>query len=382
MDNYTIINKLGSGSFGDVYKAVDKISGDTVAIKQLKRNHPSNHREVKFLKKLTHPNIIRLRHVIPHDHSYKLTMVFDYMDYNLSQFMAMVRNGSGLSLSQDLIKDWCFQLFLGLSHMHRLGYFHRDLKPDNLLLNNHNVVKIADLGLAREIDQKGTYTEYTTTRWYRAPEVMLTAGRYCPKIDMWAMGTIMAELFNLAPLFPGKTQLDQLCRICDILGKPTLDSSSPDYLECVNNHFASCTGVSLSEVIPSASKDAIDLIQSLLSWDPSKRPTALEALQHPFFGSLYNASIDTSSKLLSSIQPKIESEKKIVITPNNMQFLDTKDEIYIPPVAKRNNDFGVIGRRNQQTLRKADYGVIGRRKQQQHRAMEDYSTYLVAELAL
>ncbi|KAM7279779.1 hypothetical protein ACFE04_006913 [Oxalis oulophora] len=178
------------------------------------------------------------------------------------------------------------------------------------------------------------------------------------KIDMWAMGTIMAELFNLAPLFPRTTQFDQLFRICEILGKSTLDSSSPDYVDGAINHFASFSGVSLFEVIPFASKDVIDLIQSLLSWDPGKRPTTLEALQHPFFRSLYNTSIDTSSQLLSSIQPKIESEKKIVITPNNMQFMHTKA----------------------QTLRKADYGVIGRRKQQHH-TMEEYST-LAANLAL
>ncbi|KAM7271929.1 hypothetical protein ACFE04_031143 [Oxalis oulophora] len=317
MNNYKLLGKIGSGSYGVVYKAIHNVSGDTVAIKKLKYhcgslNQSLNLREVKFLRKFKHPNIIKLRELFQDKHQ-QLFMVFEYMDCNLSQVMA--RKGR-FPLSEEAIKHWCFQLFFGLSYMHDSGCFHRDLKPDNLLLNdNDNVIKIADLGLARDINSAAPYTEYTTTRWYRAPEVLLLSGIYGPEIDMWAMGAIMAELYNLRPLFPGKISAVLCC-----------------FTPCDNTFCRS------------ASSDALSLIGALLSWDPSNRPTALEALRHPFFSGYHH-----NTHLSMTIQPIIY-ENKIVDSRDNKGFVDEEakkwlegSQIFVPP-ARLTNECGVIGR--------------------------------------
>ncbi|KAM7270827.1 hypothetical protein ACFE04_030041 [Oxalis oulophora] len=335
MDKYMIIDELGSGAFGVVYRAVERKSGQKVAIKQLKQHFSSweqclNLTEVKSLMNIKHTNIINLRDAFLGNSEFFL--VFDFMDNNLLQIMERRRR---YPFSEQVIKDYCFQLFLGLAHMHNVGYFHRDLKPENMLVNKENVVKIADFGFATEINSDSSfYAEYCGTRWYRAPEVIMTGGTYCPKADMWAMGAIMAELFNLAPLFPGKDEADQLVQICKVIGQPTLESW-PEGVHLANNgipffQFPAFRGESLSELIPLASKDAINLIGSILTWNPSKRPTAIEALKHPFFRSCY--------KLLKTNEEAMELSKG--------------SRVYTPPHAR-------TGR----VPPRMDYGVIGTRKQ-------------------
>nr|GMC50241.1 cyclin-dependent kinase F-4-like isoform X1 [Ipomoea batatas] len=138
--------------------------------------------------------------------------------------------------SESEVKNWCFQVFQGLAYMHQRGYFHRDLKPENLLVSK-DVIKIADFGLAREINSEPPYTEYVSTRWYRAPEVLLQSPSYGCAVgmyqDMWAMGAIMAELFTLRPLFPGSNEADEIYKICCVLGTPT-QTEWPNGLELAN----------------------------------------------------------------------------------------------------------------------------------------------------
>lgn len=114
-----------------------------------------------------------------------------------------------------------YQIMLGLNYMHKHGFFHRDLKPENLLCNGPDVIKIADFGLARETRSRPPYTDYVSTRWYRAPEVLLRATNYSSPIDLWAVGCIMVEIYSLQPLFPGRSEIDQIFRICSILGTPS-----------------------------------------------------------------------------------------------------------------------------------------------------------------
>ncbi|XP_057528594.1 cyclin-dependent kinase F-4-like isoform X1 [Amaranthus tricolor] len=233
---------------------------------------------LQSLRKMSHPNIVKLKEVIrEHD---ILHFVFEYMECNLYQLM----KDRGRPFSENEIRNWFFQVFQALAYMHQRGYFHRDLKPENLLVSK-NVIKIADFGLAREISSGPPYTEYVSTRWYRAPEVLLQSPTYTSAVDMWAMGAIMAELFTLRPLFPGLSEADEIYKICNVIGSPTENSWAHGLLlaRAMNYQFPQLTGVHLSTFIPSASDDAISLIKSLCSWDPFKRPTAAEVLRHPFF---------------------------------------------------------------------------------------------------
>ncbi|XP_012574599.1 cyclin-dependent kinase F-4 [Cicer arietinum] len=303
MERYKLIKEVGDGTFGSVWRAISKQTGEVVAIKKMKKKYYSweecvNLREVKSLRKMNHPNIVKLKEVIRE--SDILYFVFEYMECNLYQLM---KDREKL-FSEGEIRNWCFQVFQGLAYMHHRGYFHRDLKPENLLVTK-DIIKIADFGLAREISSQPPYTEYVSTRWYRAPEVLLQSYIYSSKVDMWAMGAIMAELFSLRPLFPGASEADEIFKICGVIGTPTTESWA-DGLKLardINYHFPQLAGVNLSALIPSASDSAISLIQSLCLWDPCKRPTASEALQHPFFQSCFYIPPSLRSRAVARTPP-------------------------------------------------------------------------------
>ncbi|KAL0393752.1 UNVERIFIED_CONTAM: Cyclin-dependent kinase F-4 [Sesamum latifolium] len=287
MERYKVIKEVGNGTFGSVWRALSKQSGEVVAIKKMKKKYYSweeciNLREVKSLRKMNHPNIVKLKEVIRENDV--LYFVFEYMDCNLYQLM----KDRAKLFSEAEIRNWCFQVFQGLAYIHQRGYFHRDLKPENLLVSK-DIIKIADFGLAREINSQPPFTEYVSTRWYRAPEVLLQSPTYGPPVDMWAMGAIMAELFTLRPLFPGSSEADEIYKICSVIGSPTKSewSEGLKLASAINYQFPQAAGVHLSVLVPGVSEDAINLIASLCSWNPCKRPTALEVLQHPFFQSCF-----------------------------------------------------------------------------------------------
>ncbi|ESQ39670.1 hypothetical protein EUTSA_v10000881mg [Eutrema salsugineum] len=287
MERYNLIKEVGDGTFGNVWRAFNKQTGEVVAIKKMKKKYYSweecvNLREVKSLSRMNHPNIVKLKEVIRENDI--LYFVFEYMECNLYQLM---KDRPKLFAESD-IRNWCFQVFQGLSYMHQRGYFHRDLKPENLLVSK-DVIKIADLGLAREINSSPPYTEYVSTRWYRAPEVLLQSYVYTSKVDMWAMGAIMAELLSLRPLFPGASEADEIYKICSVIGSPTEETwlEGLNLASVINYQFPQLPGIHLSSLMPYASAEAVNLIERLCSWDPCNRPTAAEALQHPFFQSCY-----------------------------------------------------------------------------------------------
>ncbi|GAA0179962.1 non-receptor serine/threonine protein kinase [Lithospermum erythrorhizon] len=287
MERYKIIKEVGNGTFGTVWRALNKHTGEVVAIKKMKKKYYSweeciSLREVKSLRKMNHPNIVKLKEVIRENDI--LYFVFEYMEYNLYHLM----KGKAKPFTEVEVRNWCYQVFQGLSYMHQRGYFHRDLKPENLLVSK-DVIKIADFGLAREINSKPPYTEYVSTRWYRAPEVLLQSPIYNAAVDMWAMGAIMAELFTLRPLFPGSSEADEIYKICSVLGTPSRTewAEGLELANVINYQFPQVAGLHFSSLMPSASNDAVNLIMSLCSWDPCKRPTAMEALQHPFFQSCF-----------------------------------------------------------------------------------------------
>ncbi|KAJ3298633.1 hypothetical protein HDU76_006437, partial [Blyttiomyces sp. JEL0837] len=223
LDKFKIQKQLGDGSFGIVLKALNVQTGELVAIKRMKKKYKSwdecmQLREVKSLAKLNnHVNIIKLKEVIRDSYTDELNFVFEFMDGNLYQKM---RDREGQPFPEEEVKRYTFQVLLGLAHMHKHGFFHRDMKPENLLMKG-DVVKLADFGLAREIRSLPPYTEYVSTRWYRAPEVLLRSTNYSSPIDMWAVGAIMAELYMLRPIFPGTSEVDEVYKICSVVGSPT-----------------------------------------------------------------------------------------------------------------------------------------------------------------
>ncbi|XP_038142712.1 serine/threonine-protein kinase MAK isoform X2 [Cyprinodon tularosa] len=285
MNCYTILKQLGDGTYGNVLMARSNESGELVAIKRMKRKFYSweeciNLKEVKSLKKLNHTNVVKLKEVIREDD--QLYFVFEYMKENLYQLM---KDRENKMFTENEIRNIMFQVLSGLAFVHKHGFFHRDMKPENLLCMGPDLVKIADFGLAREIRSKPPYTDYVSTRWYRAPEVLLRSSTYSSPIDLWAVGCIMAELYTLRPLFPGVSEVDVIFKICQVLGT----FKKPDWPEgyqlatSMNFRFPHCVPTNLKTLIPNASKGAIALMHDLLQWDPKKRPTAVQALWYPYF---------------------------------------------------------------------------------------------------
>ena len=206
MDKYKILKTLGDGTYGSVVQAQNKTSSEIVAIKKLKKKFYSWEecmalREIKSLRKLNQINIVKLKEVIRVNDD--LYFVFEFMEQNIYQLM----KDRTQNFPEGQIKSIMYQTLLGLAYMHKHGFFHRDLKPENLLVKGE-AVKIADFGLAREIRSRPPFTDYVSTRWYRAPEILLRSTNYNSPVDIFACGAIMAELYMLRPLFPGNNETD------------------------------------------------------------------------------------------------------------------------------------------------------------------------------
>eukprot|EP01059_Diplonema_ambulator_P014454 TRINITY_DN25367_c0_g1_i1.p1 TRINITY_DN25367_c0_g1~~TRINITY_DN25367_c0_g1_i1.p1 ORF type:complete len:538 (+),score=89.56 TRINITY_DN25367_c0_g1_i1:67-1680(+) len=288
MDRYVVMKQIGDGTYGSVMKATHKQTKEVVAIKRMKQKFYSWEecvalREVQALRKLNnHPNIVKLREVIREQN--QLYFVFEYLDCDLLQVMKQHAMSGQNGLPQAKIRNIMYQLLQAVSWMHKLGFMHRDLKPENLLLSR-DVTKLADFGLAKEIRARPPFTEYVSTRWYRAPEVLLQHKSYNSPIDIWAAGCIMAELMTLRPLFPGSSEPDELFKITSVLGTPDA-KTWPEGLRLAKQigfNFPQMVPTPLRQLLPNASPQALDIMNKMLQWDPEARPKASQLLQHPFF---------------------------------------------------------------------------------------------------
>ncbi|XP_014215710.1 serine/threonine-protein kinase ICK-like [Copidosoma floridanum] len=284
MNRYVTLSQLGDGTFGSVVLGERIDTGEKVAIKRMKRKYYSweeamNLREVKSLKKLSHANVVKLKEVIRENDV--LYFVFEYMKENLYQLM----KDRDKLFPEPVIRNMIYQILQGLAFMHKHGFFHRDMKPENLLCMGPELIKIADFGLAREIRSRPPYTDYVSTRWYRAPEVLLHSTSYSSPIDMWAVGCIMAELYTFRPLFPGKSEIDEIFKICSVIGSPDRTDWPDGYrlAAAMNFRFPNFSRTSLAVLVPNASPEAVLLMEDMLQWNPAKRPTAQQALRYPYF---------------------------------------------------------------------------------------------------
>ena len=288
MERYLKLEKIGEGTYGVVYKAKDRVTGEVVALKKIRLDAedegiPSTAiREISLLKELQHQNIVRLYDVVHTEK--KLTLVFEYLDQDLKKYLDVCDGG----LSTEIVQSFLKQLLLGIAYCHNHRVLHRDLKPQNLLINREGELKLADFGLARAFGiPVRSYTHEVVTLWYRAPDVLMGSKHYSTSVDMWSVGCIFAEMANGRPLFPGTSERDQLLRIFKALGTPSVEDfpgivDLPKYDPMTPVHPAPTSWKSLCK---HGTPEMIDLLQRMLQYNPAKRISPEEALAHSFFAS-------------------------------------------------------------------------------------------------
>ncbi len=282
MEKYKIIETIGDGTYGIVYKGINTKTNEYVAIKKMKKKYTDwdeclSLKEVQTLLTLKHSNIVTLNELILQKN--ELNMIFEFIGQNLFEYAKNMNE-----IPEYKIRNISFQILQGLAYMHKNNFFHRDMKPENILISGDQV-KLADFGLARDINSEPPFTDYVATRWYRSPEVILNSKIYSSPIDIFALGAIIAELYTGVPLFPGKEASDQMNKICEVLGTPSQSDWNEGYdlANQIHFKFPQYRGKKLKNVIHRASDLAINLLEMMLCFNPSKRPSAVKCLQHPFF---------------------------------------------------------------------------------------------------
>ncbi|XP_052016790.1 mitogen-activated protein kinase 15 [Apodemus sylvaticus] len=291
---YLIKRRLGKGAYGIVWKAMDRKTGEVVAIKKIfdafrdKIDAQRTFREIMLLQEFGgHPNIIRLLDVIPAKNDRDIYLVFESMDTDLN---AVIQKGR---LLKDIHKRCIFyQLLRATKFIHSGRVIHRDQKPANVLLDSACRVKLCDFGLARSLSDlpEGpggqALTEYVATRWYRAPEVLLSSPWYTPGVDMWSLGCILGEMLRGQPLFPGTSTFHQLELILETIPLPSMEELQglgSDYSALILQNLGSRPRQTLDALLPpDTPPEALDLLKRLLAFAPDKRLSAEQALQHPY----------------------------------------------------------------------------------------------------
>jgi cyclin-dependent kinase 2 len=285
IERYQKLEKIGEGTYGVVYKSRDKQTGDTIALKKIRleaddEGVPSTAiREISLLKSLQHPNVVRLRDVV-HDET-KLYLIFEYLDQDLKKYM----NTVGTGLPSITVKSFMYQMLSALVYCHTHRVLHRDLKPQNILIDKQGSLRLADFGLARAFGLPiKTYTHEVVTLWYRAPEILLGGRQYSTPVDIWSVGCIFAEMAQKRPLFMGDSEIDQLFKIFKVLGTPNEETfpgigNLPDFKPT----FPKWRPQNLERLVPNLCDRGVDLLSQMVCYDPAKRISARAALSHPYF---------------------------------------------------------------------------------------------------
>jgi serine/threonine protein kinase len=332
---FTESQKIGEGTYGQVYKARDT-SGEWVALKKLRLDDNGEGvpvttlREVALLKELVHDNIVRLRDVVAAPP--KLYLVFDYHEQDLKQCMDKhFRDG----MPGTLIKTCIMQILRGVAYCHSKRVLHRDLKPQNVLIDVSGRVKLADFGLARVLQNLNPqhYTHEVVTLWYRAPELLLGKREYSMSVDTWSIGCIFAELCCRKPLFPGDSEIDQLFRIFRCLGTPTEDlwpgcTQLPNFQEC----FPKWTPKRMREEVPNIEEGGADLLAHLVIYTAERRVNARDALQHPYFDEV-RALPDTALPRLSDFFGSPDHVSPSSVTAASLASANAAGDAPAPPEA-------------------------------------------------
>lgn len=285
---YTKLGKLGEGTYGIVWKAVKNDTGEIVAIKKIRLENPDEGipataiREISYLKELKHPNIVALIDV--ETTAKKLKLVFEFLEYDLKKYMTKYGK-----IPADDVKSFAYQTLCGIAHCHAHRHLHRDLKPQNLLINESKELKLADFGLARAFgNTTRAYSNEVVTLWYRPPDVLLGSQQYNTSIDVWSAGCIIAEMVTGKPLFPGRSNVDELICIFKILGTPNEKTwqGVTELPEWANTEFPECKSTPMREICITLEPAGHDLLNKMLEMNPITRISAVEALAHPYFNNL------------------------------------------------------------------------------------------------
>ncbi|KAK4536838.1 hypothetical protein CDCA_CDCA10G2863 [Cyanidium caldarium] len=323
-NRYTLLSVIGEGAYGVVCSAMDNRTGEKVAVKRIRRVFDEVPeairilRELRFLRLLrSHENIITVRDVMAPSHRDEFNDVFVVFELMPADLNRVLR--AKIALSQDHIRWLLYQLLRALHFMHSCNVLHRDIKPNNIMINEMCDLRVIDFGLARaaysqQHEDMVYWTDYVATRWYRAPELIMSYfTRYSTAIDVWSVGCIFAELLNQGrPLFPGMNGFHQLELMVRLLGSPGEEAISKVRNTKAKQHLRSlpqCAPRPLQEVFPDAPPEGHDLLQHLLQFDPDRRYTALQALQHPYFRDLFSVESVVTGAPLPAEEFRFEREQ-------------------------------------------------------------------------
>ena len=337
-NKYEVLGVVGEGAYGIVYKCINKETKEIVAIKKFKESEDeivqkTMKRELTMLKKVSNKNIVEFKEAYLHKKN--LFLVFEFVDRNLLEVLEQYPNG----LDPELIKYFVFQMIKACQYLHNKNIIHRDIKPENLLIDNKNNLKVCDFGFARDIElneynnNKEIMTDYVATRWYRAPELLITGGIYGPAVDYWAIGCIMGELVDGNPLFPGDNEIDQVDCIQKILGNLPeylieMYYENPIYNQNELKMVDEPEGLE-SRYGKKLSEDAIDFMKGLLELDYNKRLNKDNVFEHKYFkGYKYLNNYDDDNNNKNNENNEFEDEKIRImkkIKSNNVNNSKKKD---------------------------------------------------------
>ncbi|XP_072017572.1 extracellular signal-regulated kinase 2-like isoform X2 [Amphiura filiformis] len=332
---YEIKKRLGKGAYGIVWKAIDRRTGEIVALKKIfdafrnQTDAQRTFREIMFLQEFgDHKNIVKLLNVMKAENDKDIYLVFEYMDTDLH---AVIKKGNIL---KDIHQRYImYQLINATMYMHSGNVIHRDQKPSNILLDSECFVKVADFGLARSITQldanecnenNPALTEYVATRWYRAPEILLASKRYTKGVDMWSVGCILGELLRGKPLFPGSSTFNQIERIMNIIDPPSradVEAMPSDYGASVLDKVSLRHRQSFEDILPKAPADALDLLRKLLHFNPEKRLTAAQALKHPYVKRFSNPAEEIA--LDYDVVPPLDDDVQLSVNEYRRKLYET-----------------------------------------------------------
>uniref|UniRef100_A0A8R1XNQ1 Protein kinase domain-containing protein n=2 Tax=Onchocerca TaxID=6281 RepID=A0A8R1XNQ1_ONCVO len=288
LQNYSRIEKIGEGTYGVVYKGIDKRSGKMVAMKKIRLENEDEGvpataiREISLLRELTHPNIVGLEEIILEEN--RLYLIFEFLHMDLKKYIDTIPDSE--LMDKTLQKSYLYQILQAICFCHQRRVLHRDLKPQNLLVDKNGAIKLADFGLARAIGIPiRAYTHEIVTLWYRAPEVLLGATRYSMGVDIWSIGCIAAEMATKVPLFQGDSEIDQIFRIFRIMSTPTEDiwhgvTQLPDF----KMSFPQWKEDGLRKILDTyMDPEGIEILRDMLIYDPAQRISAKKLLKSPYF---------------------------------------------------------------------------------------------------